>query len=93
MANTKQARKRAIQSEKHRANNKWQMTRMNTSLKAVLAAIASGDINLAQSTYRTASAEVDKMANKGLIHRNKASRHKSRLHKHIAKLSQAAATA
>lgn len=87
MANTKQARKRSRQSEKHRANNKWQLTRMNTSLKAVLAAIAGGDVNLAQTTYRAATAEVDKMANKGLIHRNKAARHKSRLQKHIVKMA------
>lgn len=91
MANTKQARKRSRQSEKHRTNNKWQMTRMNTCLKAVLAAIAAGDVTAAQGAYRNASAEVDKMATKGLIHRNKAARHKSRLQKHINKLAQGAA--
>lgn len=87
MANIKQSRKRARQSEKHRINNKWQVTRMNSSLKAVLAAIEKGDVTEAQNALRLASSEVDKMANKGLIHKNKAARHKSRLQNRIAKLA------
>lgn len=87
MANTKQARKRSRQSEKHRENNKWQVTRMNSSLKAVLTAVEAGNMEQAQTTFRTATAEVDKAANKGLIHKNKASRLKSRMQKRIAKLA------
>lgn len=83
MANIKQSIKRARQSEKHRTQNKWQVSRMNTSIKRVLAAVASSDLEQAQAAYRTATSTIDKMVTKGLIHRNKAARHKSRLNKHV----------
>ena len=89
MANTKQASKRARQSEKHRVDNKWQMTRMSSSLKRVLSAIDSGDLASAQTEYKVAISYVDRLVNKGLVHKNKASRHKSRLNKRIAQLAKA----
>lgn len=89
MANTKQALKRSRQAEKHRLENKWQVSRMNTHLKRVLAAIESKDVNKAKEEYKAAISVTDKLANKGLIHKNKAARHKSRLNKHIAALAQA----
>ena len=87
MANTKQAAKRARQGEKHRVENKWQVSRMATHIKRVLAAIQGGDINKAKEEYKVAVSVTDKMANKGLIHKNKAARHKSRLNKHIAEMA------
>ncbi len=87
MANTKQALKRSRQAEKHRVENKWQISRMNTYIKRVLAAIESKDASNAKTEYQTAIAIIDKMANKGLIHKNKAARHKSRLNKHIVAMA------
>ncbi|MBS0287739.1 MAG: 30S ribosomal protein S20 [Proteobacteria bacterium] len=87
MANTKQALKRSRQAEKHRVENKWQISRMNTHIKRVLAAIESKDANTAKTEYTSAVSVIDKMVNKGLVHKNKAARHKSRLNKHIAALA------
>jgi len=89
LANTKQALKRSRQSEKHRISNKWQITRMSTYLKRVLTAIESGDVNQAKTEYKTTISIVDRLVNKGLVHKNKASRYKSRLNKRIAKVAQA----
>jgi len=89
LANTKQALKRSRQAEKHRIENKWQISRMNTHLKRVLAAIESKDVNKAKEEYKIAISAADRLVNKGLIHKNKAARHKSRLNKHIAALAQA----
>ncbi len=87
MANTKQAMKRSRQAEKHRIQNKWQVSRMNTFIKRVLAAIESKDAKTAQVEYKAAVSTIDRMVGKGLIHKNKAARHKSRLNKHIAALA------
>lgn len=83
MANTRQAAKRARQSEKRRQENKWQMTRMRSSLKGVLAMIEGKDKEKAKAAYQLASSLVDRLATKGLIQKNKAARHKSRLSAHI----------
>jgi small subunit ribosomal protein S20 len=87
LANTKQALKRSRQAEKHRVQNKWQVSRMNTHIKRVLAAIESKDVNKAKEEYKTAISITDRLVNKGLVHKNKAARYKSRLNKHIAALS------
>ena len=91
MANTKQAAKRARQAEKHRINNRWQLTRMNTHLKRVLVAIDTKNHENAMKEYREMSSVVDRLASKGLIHRNKAARHKSRLNAKIKALVLTAA--
>ncbi len=83
MANTAQAKKRARQAEKHRQLNASQRSMMRSSVKKVLKAIASGDKSQAQSAYQAAVPMVDHMARKGLIHKNKAARHKSRLNQRI----------
>lgn len=87
MANIKQSLKRARQAEKHRTRNKWQISRMNTHIKRVIAAIEKKDRTEAQTEYRSAVSAIDKMVTKGLIHKNKAARHKSRLNKHIKELA------
>jgi small subunit ribosomal protein S20 len=61
------------------------MTR--TSLKKVLSAIASGDKEAATAAYTAATPLLDRMATKGLIHKNKAARHKSRLAAQIKALA------
>ncbi|WP_088332168.1 30S ribosomal protein S20 [Lacimicrobium sp. SS2-24] len=79
MANIKSAKKRAIQAEKRRQHNASRRSMTRSSLKKVLAAIAAGDKTAAQSAYAAAVPLLDRMATKGLIHKNKAARHKSRL--------------
>lgn len=79
MANIKSAKKRAIQSEKRRQHNASRRSMVRTYLKKVIAAISAGDKEAATAAYATATPLLDRMANKGLIHKNKAARHKSRL--------------
>ncbi len=88
MANTPQAKKRARQNEKARKHNASMRSMGRTYLKKVLSAIATGDKAAAQAAYVSAVAVIDRIADKGLIHKNKAARHKSRLN---AKLKAMAA--
>ncbi|MGM0563218.1 MAG: 30S ribosomal protein S20 [Pseudomonadota bacterium] len=86
MANTIQARKRARQAEKRRQHNMALRSRMRTYIKKVQSAIAGGDKPAAQAALKEAQPVVDGMVNKGLIHKNKAARHKSRLNAAIKTL-------
>ncbi|MDA1073990.1 MAG: 30S ribosomal protein S20 [Proteobacteria bacterium] len=79
MANTAQARKRARQSEKRRSQNASQRSMVRTYIKRVQSAIASKDQPAAEAALTTAIPIIDKMASKGILHKNKAARHKSRL--------------
>lgn len=83
MANSAQARKRARQAEQHRQRNASARSMMRTHVKNVVKAINAGDKAAAESAYQAAVPMVDRMANKGLIHKNKAARHKSRLNQRI----------
>jgi len=86
LANSLSARKRARQAEKHRLLNASQRSRVRTSIKKVLAAIEAGDKSAAEAAYKEAVPAIDLSVSKGLMHRNKAARHKSRLNKHIRAL-------
>lgn len=79
VANTKSAEKAARQAEKHRARNVALRSRMRTAVRDVTAAIAGGNKQSAQATYKEAVPVIDTLVNKQIIHRNKAARHKSRL--------------
>ncbi|MET0066559.1 MAG: 30S ribosomal protein S20 [Candidatus Thiodiazotropha sp.] len=83
MANTAQARKRARQADKHRARNQAQRSEMRTFIKKVARQIAAGSKEAAVEAYKEAMPVIDGAVNKGLIHRNKAARHKSRLNVQI----------
>ncbi len=83
MANSPQARKRARQADKRRAHNQSRRSMMRTSLKKALAAIESGNREEAEALYKSASSALDIAAKNGLIHRNKAARHKSRMNASI----------
>ena len=83
MANIKSAKKRARQNTVRRAHNMAQRSRLRTSIKKVVVAIASGDKETASTAYKAASPTIDSMADKGIIHKNKAARHKSHLNQHI----------
>lgn len=87
MANSRQARKRARQAEKRRQHNASRRSMMRTYIKKVVRAIESGDREAAVAAYQAAVPIIDRMANKGLIHKNKAARHKSRLNAHIKAMS------
>lgn len=83
MANIKSAKKRAIQAEKRRQHNASRRSMTRTCIKKVLAAIAANDKAAAQTAFDAAVPLLDRMATKGLIHKNKAARHKSRLNAQI----------
>lgn len=91
MANTKQAKKRVRQAEKNRRHNASMRSMLRTYIKKVTAAIATGNQKTALASLQEATPVIDRMAHKGIIHKNKAARHKSRLTAHIKKLSEKAA--
>lgn len=92
MANTKSAKKRARQSEKHRQHNSSLRSMVRTYIKKVVTAVAAGDKKLAEESLKAAQPVIDRMASKGLIHKNKAARHKSRLVAGIRKMTEGTAT-
>jgi small subunit ribosomal protein S20 len=79
MANSAQARKRARQSEKQRQHNTSQRSEFRTAVKKVIKAVEAGDKAAAQAVYQQAVSVIDRIADKDIVHKNKASRHKSRL--------------
>ncbi len=87
MANSPQSIKRARQAIKRRAHNTGLRSRMRTFIKDTLNAISGGDKEKAIAAFKDASPEIDKMANKGLIHKNKAARTKSRLNTRLRAMS------
>ncbi|MGR8934785.1 MAG: 30S ribosomal protein S20 [Gammaproteobacteria bacterium] len=86
MANTPSARKRARQAEKHRVHNSAQRSNLRTFIKKVIAAVETGDAEKAQAAFKTAVPVIDSAVNKGLIHKNKAARSKSRLNAKVRAL-------
>ena len=86
MANSPQARKRARQAEKNRQRNVSQRTYLRTCIKRVVYAIDAGDKDTAATAYTAATPIIDSAVSKGLIHKNKAARHKSRLNARIKAL-------
>jgi small subunit ribosomal protein S20 len=90
LANTKQAKKRVRQAEKNRQHNASMRSMLRTYIKRVAAAITAGDQKAALAAMQEATPIIDRMANKGIIHKNKAARHKSRLISHIKDLGKAA---
>ena len=89
VANTVQAKKRARQSEQRRRHNASQRSAMRTALKKAVAAVESGDAEAAALAYRNAVPILDRAVGHGIIHKNKAARHKSRLSEKIRALAQA----
>jgi small subunit ribosomal protein S20 len=83
MANSPQAKKRARQAEKSRVRNAGQRSNLRTFIKKVLAAVRAGDKELAQAAFKSAMPVFDSAVNKGIIHKNKAARSKSRLNNRL----------
>ncbi len=87
MANSPQAKKRARQAEGRRQQNASRRSMMRTYLKAVINAIGGNDKSAAEAAYKKAVPMLDNSAQNGLISRNKAARHKSRLNAQIKAMS------
>jgi small subunit ribosomal protein S20 len=87
VANSPQARKRARQNDKRRAHNAGLRSLVRTKIKQVLASVNSGDANASQDALKQAVPVIDKMVSKGIIAKNKAARHKSRLNAKVKALA------
>lgn len=83
MANTKQAKKRARQSVIHGEHNAALRSMVRSYIKRVAKLAAEGKKTEAEAAYKAAVPVIDRIADKGLIHHNKAARHKSRLNERI----------
>lgn len=83
MANSASAKKRVRQAAKRRVHNMGIRTEARTYIKNVIKAIEAGDKKNAQEMYNKMIPVVDKVANKGIFHKNKIARHKSRLNSKI----------
>jgi small subunit ribosomal protein S20 len=79
LANSKSAKKRIRVAERKRERNKPLRTSARTFVKKAELAIASGDPDAAEAATREAASVLDRVANKGVIHKNNAARRKSRL--------------
>ena len=82
MANSKSAEKRARQNKKRYELKHAQRSMMRTAVKRVEKAVQTNDKNKKEK-FKTTQAVLDNFANKGVIHKNKAARLKSRLNKKI----------
>ena len=86
MANIKSAQKRARTAEKTRKHNMGLRSKMRTKIKNVLKAVEAGDKDAAQAAYKEAVPVIDSMVGKGIVNKNKAARHKSRLNARLKAL-------
>ena len=84
---TKSALKANRQNIRRREHNRTMRSRLRTALKAIRASLDAKDISAAKTALSKTVSLVDKMATKGIIHRNTAGRHKSRLSARLEKLS------
>jgi small subunit ribosomal protein S20 len=91
MANTAQARKRARQSVKVNAHNAALRSTLRTAIKKIIKAVESGDKAAAAASYQENITVIDRIADKKIIHKNKAARHKSRLSAAIKAMTGASA--
>ena len=82
---TKSALKANRQNIHRRAHNRELRSRLRTALKAIRAALDSKDLEGAKAALSATVSIVDKMATKGIIHRNTAGRYKSRLAARMSK--------
>ena len=79
MANIASAKKRARQAEKRRLKNASHRSMLRTHIKKVTNAITSNDKEGATKAFKEAIPVIDRMTNKGIVHKNKAARHKQQL--------------
>jgi small subunit ribosomal protein S20 len=89
LANIKSAIKRARQNPKLRKHNASMRSMLRTHIKNVIRAIESKKVEEAQEAFKKAQPVIAKAVGKGLIHKNKAARHMSRLNAHVKALATA----
>ncbi|MDO5505882.1 MAG: 30S ribosomal protein S20 [Pseudoxanthomonas suwonensis] len=89
MANIKSSKKRAKQAVVRNGRNAAQRSQMRTAVKKVIKALDAHDADAAQAAFTSAQPLLDRFAARGLIHKNKAARHKSRLIARIKALKAA----
>ena len=87
MANIVSAKKRARQAVKRRLHNASYRSMLRTHVKKVETAISAGNKEAANLAFKAAVPVIDRITTKGLIHKNKAARHKHRLNEQIRALS------
>jgi small subunit ribosomal protein S20 len=83
VANTAQAKKRARQAVTRRARNFSRRSQVRRAIKQALEAVQGEDKAAAEQTYRQTVSVIDRMAGKGILHRNAAARYKSRLNAQV----------
>jgi small subunit ribosomal protein S20 len=83
MANHVSSLKRARQTETKTAINRANKSKLRGSLRAMREAIAAGDHKAATESYRVTASTLDKAVQKGVLHKNTASRYKSRLNARV----------
>ena len=86
MANTKSAEKRAREAVERRARNVAHRSKVRSAVRKVVEAVRAGKKAEAAAALKDAAPVIDAMARKGIIHKNKAARHKSRLASQIKAL-------
>ncbi len=84
MANHKSAVKRIRQTVKKNAVNRNNRSKLRTQIKKLRGALAGQDQNQSTELLNPTISVIDKMVNKGILHKNAAARHKSRLTRHVA---------
>jgi small subunit ribosomal protein S20 len=84
MANTKSAKKQAIQNEKRRKVNLSRKSSVKTAVKKLLTEIANNDVTKAQDTLKDVEAKLARAKGKNVIHKNTAARKVSRLAKRVS---------
>ena len=89
MANIKSAQKRAKQTIVRNSRNAAQRSQLRTAVKKVLKALDANDAAGAEAAFATAQPILDRFSSRGLIHKNKAARHKARLNARIKALKAA----
>ena len=89
VANIKSAKKRAKQTVVRNARNSSQRSMLRTAVKKVLKALEAKDAPAAEAAFATAQPILDRYSSRGLIHKNKAARHKSRINARIKALKAA----
>ncbi len=89
MANIKSAKKRAKQAAVRNARNSAQRSMLRTAVKKVIKALDAKDASGAEAAFAVAQPILDRYSSRGLIHKNKAARHKARLNAHIKALKTA----
>lgn len=89
MANIKSAKKRAKQAAVRNARNSAQRSMLRTAVKKVIKALDAKDASGAEAAFAVAQPILDRFSSRGLIHKNKAARHKARLNAHIKALKAA----